>query len=377
MAHPILGIAGGGQLGLMLTQAAHKLGMQVAILDPTSQSPAARVADRHIVGDFTDPQALNALADVVGLMTFEIESAHAGALAEIAVRKGDAVHPLPQTLSLIHDKLRQKELLVQAGIPVVPFAAVTTKASVEAVAERLGYPLVLKTRSGGYDGRGNALIREAADISPALRKFAGQKLYVEQFVPFTKELAVVAARTREGVVVTYPVVQTIHQDHICHMVIAPAPVPAKVTRTASRLAEKVLGVFGGAGVFGIEMFLTKKGDVLINEIAPRVHNSGHFTIEGCKTSQFEQHVRAVAGLPLGPVTMRFPAVVMINILGNRTGPARPRGMKKAKALGNVAVHIYGKKETRPQRKMGHITVWDKTVKEAVALAERAHACVSI
>ena len=377
MTKQSLGIAGGGQLGLMLTEAAHRLGLNVTVLAPTPESPAGQVADRQIVGDFADPAALFQLASAADVLTFEIESAHAGALSDIAAQKPDRVHPLPRTLTIIHDKLRQKEFLARAEIPVADFAAVKAAKSLRDAAGRWGYPLVLKTRYGGYDGRGNTLIASSQDIAPALERLAGKKLYVEKFVPFVKELAVIAARTREGETAVYPVVETIHRHHICHMVIAPAPVSPEVQAQARRLAERVLSVFGGTGVFGIEMFLTSEGDVLVNEVAPRVHNSGHFTIEACTTSQFEQHVRAVAGLPLGKADMKVPAAVMINILADRTGLAKPRGVEQAESLGDVTVHIYGKKEARPERKMGHITVCAQTVEEAVAKAKAARVCISI
>ena len=377
MKQRTLGIAGGGQLGLMLTQAAHQLGFAVTVLDPTPQSPASHQADRQIVGDFADPDAVHSLAKGVDVLTFEIESTHAGALADIAAQRAGQVQPLPDTLGRINDKLAQKTMLAEAGIPVASFQEVTDRESLEQAAQAFGYPVVLKSRRGGYDGRGNATLHEAAGINEAMTKLGGADLYVEQFIPFAKELAVVAARTKQGTVATYPVVETIHRNHICHTVLAPAPVAAAISERATAVAQDVLTLFGGAGVFGIELFLTPAGEVLVNEIAPRVHNSGHFTIEGCHTSQFEQHVRAVAGLPLGPTTMKQGAAVMVNILGDRTGPADPQGVAEAEALGNVKVHIYGKQETRPERKMGHLTAWGATLNEAQQLAEAARARVSI
>ena len=377
MKQRTLGIAGGGQLGLMLTEAAHLLGFAVTVLDPTPQSPASRQADRQIVGDFADAAAVHSLAASVDVLTFEIEATHAGALADIAAQRQGQVQPLPDTLGRINDKLAQKTMLAEAGVPVAPFTAVADRDAIVAAAERFSYPVVLKSRRGGYDGRGNATIHDAADIDEAMAKLAGAELYVEQFIPFAKELAVVAARTKQGEVATYPVVETVHRNHICHTVLAPAPVAATMSERATAVAHDVLRLFNGAGVFGIELFLTPAGQVLVNEIAPRVHNSGHFTIEGCETSQFEQHVRAVADLPLGSTAMRFPATVMVNILGDRTGPANPQGVAEAEVLGNVKVHIYGKQETRPERKMGHLTTWGATLDEAQQLAETARSRVSI
>jgi 5-(carboxyamino)imidazole ribonucleotide synthase len=372
-----IGFVGGGQLGRMLVEAARKLDFETVVLDPTPESPAGMLADRQMVGNFTDPKAVHALAKEVDVLTFEIESADIDSLHEIARKRPHAVHPLPKTLGIIKDKLKQKEFLKKHRIPVAPFRAVTNSFDVEKVAKQFGYPLVLKARRGAYDGRGNALITNKAEIVAAFEKLKGKELYIEKFIPFKKELAVVAVRTQKGEIATYPVVETIHENQICLMVLAPAPIEAKLCLKAQRLAGSVLRALGGAGVFGIEMFLTGSSKILINEIAPRVHNSGHFTIEACEMSQFEAHVRAVSGEPLRGAHMTTPAAVMINILGKRTGTAKPRGLRKAESLGGVTVHMYGKKETRPERKMGHITVVAKTLKEALSKAQKARQHVSI
>ena len=282
----IIGIVGGGQLGRMLTDAAHKLGFIVYVLDPTPESPAGLVADRQAIGHFTDKDAVLEFADAVDLLTFEIESANAEALEAIAALRPDAVQPLPQTLSIIRDKLAQKKFLAKHGISVAPFRAVESVTDIEDAVREWGYPLVLKARFGAYDGRGNALIKTVQDIATAYFKLGEKNLYLEKFVPFEKELAVVAARTRSGEIAVYDPVETIHKNHICHTVTAPAPVETVVRVKAEKLAHRVLEVFKGAGVFAIEMFVTKEGDVLVNEVAPRVHNSGHLTIEACATNQF-------------------------------------------------------------------------------------------
>ncbi|MBC7836249.1 5-(carboxyamino)imidazole ribonucleotide synthase [Acetobacteraceae bacterium] len=371
-----IGIVGGGQLGRMLTEAAHTLGFSVYVLDPTPESPAGLVADRQAKGEFTNPEHVREFAQAVDLLTFEIESANAEALEQIAQKRPDDVQPLPTTLSLIRDKLAQKKLLAVNNIAVAPFREVSNVADIEAVVKEWSYPLVLKARFGAYDGRGNAVLSTKDDIPMALSKLGEKNLYIEKFVPFQKELAVVAARTRSGEMAVYPVVETIHKNNICHMVVAPAPVAPEVLEKAQELAAKVLEVFSGAGVFAVEMFLTKEGEVMVNEVAPRVHNSGHFTIEACETSQFEQHIRAIAGLPLGGTALKVPVAVMINILGERTGPADPKGVTEAQMLG-AAVHIYGKKETKLERKMGHITVVGNTPEEAIEKAKHARARVTI
>lgn len=362
-----IGIAGGGQLGRMLADAAHALRMQVVVLDPTAHGPAGQVADEQIVGDYKDAAMLRALADKCDALTYEIESVNAGALEALSAEM--PVHPTPRTLALIKDKLYQKQFLQGHGIPVAPFA-------LPEQAETLGYPYILKARSGGFDGRGNALVEKADDVPAAVEKLKAAPAYAEGFVHFEKELAIVAARTPEGEIKVFPLVETIHRNHICHMTLAPAPVDESVAQKAHDLAEKVLASFEGAGVFAIEMFL-EGGEVLVNEIAPRVHNSGHYTIEACHASQFEQHIRAVAGEPLGDPSMKVPAAVMINILGERDGKAEPKGCEEAEKIEGVKVHLYGKMETRRERKMGHLTAVADTLEEARDKAERARALISI
>ncbi len=372
----VIGIAGGGQLGRMLTDAAHAHGFEVIVLDPTPRSPAGQVADFQIVGDFKDYAAILGLADKCDFLTYEIETVNTQALQELK-DQGFPVHPTPHTLAVIKDKLSQKRFLESHGIPVAPFVAVDSEEAVGGAGNKFGYPFILKARSGGYDGRGNATVELERDIPKAREKLKGQELYAEQFISFEKELAVVAARTVEGEVAIYPLVETIHKNHICHMVLAPAPVSKSITEKAHGLAEKVLKAFDGAGVFSIEMFLTKEGNVLVNEVAPRVHNSGHFATEACATSQFEQHIRAITGMSLGSTAMKVPAAVMVNILGARRGPAEPRGIKEAEKIPGVKVHIYGKVETRPKRKMGHLTAIASALEEAREKAEKAHLMISI
>ncbi len=363
-----IGIAGGGQLGRMLADAAHELGFRVVVLDPTPGSSAGQVADEQIVGDYKDAEMIRALAEKSDVLTYEIESVNVEAL-EGLVAQGKQVHPTPRTLAFIKDKLIQKQLLLERGIPVAPFAEEENAAS-------LGYPYVLKVRSGGFDGRGNALVESEADIPAAKEKLKGAPAYAEGLVRFEKELAIVAARTTEGDVQTFPLMETVHRNHICHLVLCPAPVPQAVADKAHALAQKVLAVFDGAGVFAIEMFLVGE-DLLVNEVAPRVHNSGHLTIEACETSQFEQHIRAVAGLPLGETTLKVRAAVMVNILGERDGMSEPVGVDEAEMIPGVNVHIYGKMETRPERKMGHITAVADTLEEAKEKALKARKIISI
>lgn len=371
-----IGIVGGGQLGRMLGFAAKRLGFTVTVIDPTPGSPAGQVVDRQIVADYKDEAAIRALAEVSDFLTFEIELANAAILDELAGR-GIVVNPSAKTLGIIKDKYRQKQFLKKAGLPVARFVPVESAADIARAGKRFGYPLLLKARFDAYDGRGNAVIRSAADIPDGMHKLSGRELYVEQFVPFVKELAVMVARNTAGDIRAYPVVETVHRHNICHTVYAPAPVSPTAARRARRLATAVLRHLNGAGVFGIELFLTASGRVLINEIAPRVHNSGHYTIEACITDQFEQHIRAVTGLPLGSTAMTVPAAVMVNILGDRTAPAAIGGYERALAIPGVSVHIYGKADTKVERKMGHVTAVDMTLTKAYNKARRARKAVTI
>jgi 5-(carboxyamino)imidazole ribonucleotide synthase len=364
-----LGIVGGGQLGRMMTGPAHQLGYEVTVLDPAEGGPAAQVTNQQIVAGFDDDAAIRELASQSDFLTFEIESAGEAVLQELATSM--PVNPSPDTLFLIKDKLRQKEYFERHGIPTGPFRRVSSSDEARAAGEQFGYPFLLKARVGGYDGRGNEVIGGPDDIIAALDRL-GDVVYAEAFVAFERELAVMVARDVTGTIVNYPVTQTVHERNICQATVTPAPVNDQVARAAVESARRVAERLGGGGVFGIEMFLV--GDnVLVNEVAPRVHNSGHYTIEACYVSQFEQHVRAVTGMPLGTTDLRVPAAAMVNILGEREGPAEPEGLTEALATPGVAVHLYGKAETRVDRKMGHVTAVGASVDEALNLAKTARA----
>lgn len=371
-----IGIVGGGQLGRMMIFEAHKMGFHVTVLDPTPQSPGGQVADEQIVAEYSDQNALKQLADKSDFLTYEIELDDSD-IFDTLVQNGTVIHPSVKTFKLINDKYLQKVFFKKNGIPVADFRKVQTKEDIFAAAKKFGYPLYLKTRRFAYDGRGNALIRKQSDIDKSFTSLQGSGLYVERFVPFIKELAIMVARNTSGEIATYPVVETIHKNNICHTVIAPAKIEEKIKGKADSLGKKVMQAVKGAGVFGIEMFLTKDNIVLVNEIAPRVHNSGHYTIEACMTNQFDQHIRAITGLPLGRTDLVMPSAVMINILGNRKATAEHSGLEKALKLPNVFVHIYGKKETRFERKMGHITALDETPEKAYKKARKARKYISI
>jgi phosphoribosylaminoimidazole carboxylase PurK protein len=377
-----IGIVGGGQLGRMLTQAAIPLGFSVMVLDPTPYCPAAQVGAEQIVGGLKEHQAIAELAEWTGkdgVLTFEIEHIDTDALAK-AARKHIPVHPSPQTLAMIKNKLEQKRFLQQVGIPTAAFMEISNDQDLLAAGEQLGYPYLLKTQTEGYDGRGNAVVEKKGEQDKALaklRQHADVPVYAEKFVPFQKELAVMVARSIDGKIATYPVVETVHARNILQYSLAPAPIDQRAYQQAASLAKKTMQHLKGAGVFGIEMFLTQDDDVLINEIAPRVHNSGHYTKGTCATSQFEQHIRAVTGMPLGDPSLIVPAAVMVNILGERNGQAELQGLADMLTIPHASLEIYGKAETRSDRKMGHITVWADNLDTAYKNAIQARKAVTI
>lgn len=374
-----LGIVGGGQLGMMMVEPAHALGLEVVVLDPTPNSPAGKIAARQIIAPYADRLGTVQLAEASDVITVEIEHVNTSALEKVD-SEGIPVFPSPETIRTIQDKYIQKAVLQAGGLPVTPFRKVNKIDDVLEAAEEWDYPIHLKTRLNAFDGRGNSKIEKANEIEAVWNHLSKKgPLYVEKHIPFKKELSVVLARDQSGSIITYPVVETQHVRNICHTVLAPAPVKGEIAKQAEILAIQTLGVFKGAGVFAVEMFLDEEEKLYINEVAPRVHNSGHWTQLGSQTSQFENHVRAVVGYPVGNTDMTAPAAVMINILGNRNGKAEPLGIEDAKNVfpGNISVVIYGKEETRPDRKMGHINVVADTLDEALEAAQRARAIITI
>lgn len=372
-----LGIFGGGQLAQMLTQAAISFGVETVIFERSADSPAGRLTQREVVGAWADPAALERFAAQCDLVTLENEFVDAAILAALEER-GLPVLPSSATLAIVQDKLLQKEALRAAGLAVPAFRAVSNPGEALAAAAELGWPLLLKARRNGYDGYGNATVRGPDDLAPAWGRLArGGLLMVEAWVPFEHELAVMVVRGRDGTTRCYPVVETVQQQHICHIVRAPAPIPADLAANAAQLATAAVEAVDGVGIFGVELFLNSDGQVLVNELAPRPHNSGHYTIEACVTSQFENHLRAVLGWPLGPTDLRAPAAVMVNLLGSRGGSAGPDALKAAAAVPGAHLHLYGKRESRPGRKMGHVTALAASLAEAEAIARRAAALVEV
>lgn len=364
-----LGILGGGQLARMTLQAAIPLGIDVAILADAPDSPAGRLTRHEIVGGWGDAAALESFARLSDVVTLENEFVPAEVLEQLA-SSGMHVRPAATGLRMIQDKLLQKQVLAAHGLPVPHFAAVESADDIRRAAGAWGWPLILKARRNGYDGYGNATLRSSDEIAAAWTRLTSRAgsasgvLLVEQAVPFVRELAVLVARDPHGHSVTYPVVETVQRDHICHLVRAPALIEPAVARRAAEIAQAAVAVVEGVGITAVELFQTADGTVLINELAPRPHNSGHFSIDACHSSQFENHVRAVLGLPLGEPALRVPAAVMVNLLGARDGVCEPRGLEQALALPNVHLHLYGKRDVRRGRKMGHITALGATMAEA-------------
>jgi 5-(carboxyamino)imidazole ribonucleotide synthase len=367
-----LGIIGGGQLARMTALAALPLGCEVSILEQNPLSPAAQLTPLTVTGDWTDAETLRRFAAEADVITLENEFVDAAVLRRLE-EAGHKVFPTSASIALTQDKLLQKEALVRAGLPVPGFRSVDSPEALAAAGETLGWPLVLKTRRNGYDGKGNFTVRSPADIPAGWRALRGDinELLVEAFWRFTKELAVIVTRGRDGETVTYPVVETVQRDHVCHVVQAPASVTPEIAARATEIALRAVTAVGAVGSFGVELFLAVTGEIAVNELAPRVHNSGHYTIEACECSQFENHVRAVLGWPLGNTRMIAPAAVMLNLLGTQRAPGRPLGLERALAVPGAHVHLYGKAMCGAGRKMGHVTALGQTVDEAMATARLA------
>jgi 5-(carboxyamino)imidazole ribonucleotide synthase len=372
-----LGIIGGGQLGMMITEAAQNLNdeiSEITVLDPTENCPAAQAGAKQIIGDFKDKDAIVKLAEQSDIITYEIESGNTDVLSKLNA----VIEPSPSTLSIIQDKLSQKKFLSKNGLPVSQFYEIVSLDDLHEKINELGLPVLLKVRRDAYDGRGNFKITSQDEVEKAYRHFEGKSLMVEKFVNFKMEVSVIAIRNTKGEIATYPMVENIHEDNILKITIAPARVSDDVIRNAGEIAKKTMQVLNGAGVFGIEMFIAQNNKILINEIAPRVHNSGHHTLQSCKTSQFEQHLRAILGLDLGSTDL-VHKTVMYNILGpdGFEGKYKPVQLKKD----GVYLKMYGKNVSKPYRKLGHFNVVDindsKNTSELLGIADEIKNIVSI
>jgi 5-(carboxyamino)imidazole ribonucleotide synthase len=368
-----IGLVGGGQLARMIVIAAKRLGCTCVVLDPTPGSPAGQVAGQQIVGAYHDPACLRELAESTDVITYDLENIDVTTLSELE-QEGCRIHPAPSLLATVQDKLTQKQFLSDAGIPTSEFEAMPEPE--RSAFERFGFPLVQKARRGGYDGRGVAVMRDASAFDTHLPVPS----LVERFVTAERELAVLVARGADGDCRCYPAVEMVFRpgENVLDLLLAPAAIDTDIASRAQQLAERTVGALQGVGVFGVEMFLTADGELLVNEVAPRTHNSGHHTIEACATDQFEQHLRAVLGLPLGSTEQFIPAA-MINLLGAPGYSGRPiiQGLAAALAIPGVCVHIYGKATTSPFRKMGHVTILDDDLASARHKAEQVRNLIEI
>jgi len=372
-----LGIIGGGQLGMMITEAAKNLSNEISeiiVLDPTENCPAAQAGAKQIVGDFKDEDAIVKLAEQSDIITYEIESGNTDVLSKVKAE----IEPSPSTLGIIQDKLLQKTFLLENELPISQFYKITSLDDLREKINELGLPVLLKSRRDAYDGRGNYKISSLEEIEKAYQYFDGKSLMVEKFVDFKMEVSVIAVRNTKGEIAVYPLVENIHEDNILKMTVAPARVSDDVINDAGEIAKKTMDVLKGAGVFGIEMFIDQNDRILINEIAPRVHNSGHHTLQSCRTSQFEQHLRAILGLELGSTDL-VHKTVMCNILGpdGFEGKYKPVQLEKD----GVYLKMYGKDVSKPQRKLGHFNVVDqsdsKDVSELLEMADEIKNSISI
>ena len=372
LSQPHVGIVGGGQLARMLCLAAAPLGIRTHTVERKAECPAATLSNSHQVGDWNQAETLRTLAKSVDVLTLENEFVDADALATLEA-EGVSILPSATCLRRIQDKFVQKETLRSAGLPTPRFEAVATLEELHQAAKTFGCPFVLKRRRNGYDGKGNYTVETPADIETGWRHLDGENhgLFAEAFCDFQAEIAVMICRSTTGAVVRYPVVETIQKNHICHVVKAPAVLEPRLHDEALAIAEAAVNAMEGIGSVGVELFLTRSGEIVVNELAPRVHNSGHYSIEACHTSQFENHLRAILGWPLGSAALRKPAAVMINLLGDQAGAGFPQGVPQALAIEGVHLHLYDKDQSQIGRKMGHLTVLGDSVDDALNRAQSA------
>ena len=342
-----IGVLGGGQLGRMLAMAAARLGFDVAVLDPERGAPAHRVAAHPIVGDYDDPEALEALAGLADVITFEFENVPVRAI-EILETLGAEVAPAGRALAIAQDRLDEKTFLNEAGEPTVSFAEVRGPEDIVAALEKLGRPLLIKGRRGGYDGKGQAWVQQPRDAKAVFAAIGAQPAIAETPADFRRELSVIAARGRDGEIALYPLAENHHEAGILRRTVAPAKVTPTTLAQAERIAATLLSALGYVGVIGIELFERDDGRLLVNEFAPRVHNTGHWTLDGCEVDQFEQHIRAIAGWPLGP-THAIARVEMTNLIGDEAND-----WARLAAEPETRLWLYGKAEVRAGRKMGHV-----------------------
>ncbi|ACF14200.1 phosphoribosylaminoimidazole carboxylase, ATPase subunit [Chloroherpeton thalassium ATCC 35110] len=375
---PTLGILGGGQLARMTAYAAFHLGMSVAIFEEKKDAPCQNITPFHFTGAWNDTAKLTEFAEKSDIITLENEFVAPSTL-EFLESLGKPVFPSSKTLKQIQDKFTQKTVLKDHGLPVSQFYPIDSENAAYECGKNLGYPFLIKRRKHGYDGYGNRTVHSEHDIPQALAElgFPNHSVYAEGFIDFELELATMIARSKTGEIVTYPVVETIQENHICKYVIAPARLSSTLIDEVISLAKSAIERLDGVGIFGVEMFLDTDANILINELAPRPHNSGHYTMEACYTSQFQNLLRAIFGWKLGSTQMVIPAAVMVNLLGKRNGLAHLKSVDFSKIPPVANLHIYGKSACRVGRKMGHLTVRGNSVTECLSLAQHLESQIEL
>ena len=366
-----IGVMGGGQLGRMFAMAARRMGYRVHIFTPEEESPAGQFADLTRIAQYGNQAAVRRFAADVDVVTFEFENIPIETVEWCTHER--SVRPAGAILHIAQNRLREKNFLARAGFPVAPFKAVRSARELESALEQIGRPAILKTAAFGYDGKGQQMINAREDFDEIWDASSADEMVLEGMVDFEKEISVIVARGGDGAIATFPVCENLHQNHILDVTIAPARVSPKAASDASALASAIAEKLELVGLLAVEMFLKRNGELVVNELAPRPHNSGHWTIEACATSQFEQHVRAVCGLPLGSTEMLRPAA-MANLLGDVWQGGEP-DWAKALAVEGVHLHLYGKREPRPRRKMGHLTALADKVEVALQRVTDARAAL--
>jgi 5-(carboxyamino)imidazole ribonucleotide synthase len=368
-----IGVMGGGQLGRMLASAARRMGYRIHIFTPELDSPGGQLADFATVARYDDADAVNTFASAIDLLTFEFENIPSQTVEWCAPHC--EIRPAGRILHIAQNRIREKEFLRAAAVPIAPFRRISSAQDLRDAAEKIGTPAILKTAAFGYDGKGQRLISGGEDFESAWRERGGEESVLEAAVEFAKEISVIVARGVDGNMKTFPVSENLHRDHILDVTVVPAELSDHVGAEAADLAKKIAEKLELVGLLAVEMFLKKDGALIVNELAPRPHNSGHWSIEGCATSQFEQQLRAVCGLPLGSTELLRPTA-MANLLGDVWRNGEP-DWSAALAVPNVHLHLYGKREPRARRKMGHLTAVAASADEAPALVRRARESLTL
>ncbi|MBS4216392.1 5-(carboxyamino)imidazole ribonucleotide synthase [Neobacillus rhizophilus] len=359
-----IGIIGGGQLGRMMALAAKAQGFRIAVLEPTADSPCGQVADVEVIGAYDDREAISRLAAVSDVITYEFENIDADTLSWLCEQA--YVPQGPKLLTITQNRITEKAAIRQAGVEVAPYEEIYSMEDLFLKIEAIGYPAVLKTARGGYDGKGQLVIKDHSDLEKGAALINHGDCVLEKWVPFKKEISVIVTRRLDGETAILPVAENIHVDNILHQTIVPARISEATQALAIQKAKQIADYLGLAGTLAVEMFVTADGEIYINELAPRPHNSGHYSIEACETSQFEQHIRAICSWPLGSTKLLKP-VVMVNLLGEHLESL----YQEIPAMNDWKVHLYGKKEPKVKRKMGHVTILRDNVEDALVEIQKS------